>query len=71
MHLLATLEYDVASKSALLVINPNAANSGRDEGPGDIGPDKPVGPDKPIEPAEPKSRAISNELKVEDGGEPW
>lgn len=57
--LLATLEYDVASKSALLVINPNAANSGRDEGPGDT------------EPAEPKSRDISNELKVEDGGEPW
>ena len=57
--LLATLEYDVASKSALLVINPNAANSGRDEGPDDT------------EPAEPKSIAISNGLKVEDGGEPW
>ena len=54
--LLATLEYDVASKSALLVINPNAANSGRDEGAGDT---------------EPKSRAMSNGLKVEDGGEPW
>lgn len=54
--LLATLEYDVASKSALLVINPNAANSGRDEGAGDT---------------EPKPIAKSNGLKVEDGGEPW
>ena len=54
--LLATLEYDVASKSALLVINPNAANSGRDEDAGDT---------------EPKYRVMSNGLKVEDGGEPW
>ena len=55
--LLATLEYDVASKSALWVINPNAGSSGRDQGAGDT---------------EPKLRAIvSNELKVEDGGEPW
>ena len=53
--LLATLEYDVASKSAVLVINPNAGNSGRDEGAGDT---------------EPKSRSIG-EHKVEMEGEPW
>lgn len=53
--LLATLEYDVASKSAALVINHNAGSSGRDEGAGDTGP---------------KSRSI-DEPKVEMGGEPW
>ena len=54
--LLATIEYDVASKSALLVINPNAANSGRDEGTSST---------------ETKTRAISKKSRVEDGGEPW
>ena len=58
--LLATIEYDVASKSAVLVINPNAGSSGRDEGAGDT---------------EPKSRSIGersiDEPKVEMEGEPW
>ena len=53
--LLATIEYDVASKSAALVINHNAGSSGRDEGAGDTGP---------------KSRSI-DEPKVEMEGEPW
>ena len=58
--LLATIEYDVASRSAALVINHNAGSSGRDEGAGDT---------------EPKSRSIGErsiyEPKVEMGGEPW
>lgn len=53
--LLATLEYDVASKSAVLVINPNAGSSGRDEDAGDT---------------ELKSRSI-DEPRVEMEGEPW
>lgn len=60
--LLATIEYDVASKSAVLVINPNAGSSGRDEGAGDTNPKS--------QSIEPKSRSI-DEPKVEMGGEPW
>lgn len=60
--LLATIEYDVASKSAVLVINPNAGSSGRDEGAGDTEPKS--------QSIEPKSRSIY-EPKVEMEGEPW
>lgn len=53
--LLATIEYDVASKAAVLIINPN--ESGRDQGAGDTEPKT--------------SRALSDEPKVEIGGHPW
>lgn len=53
--LLATIEYDVASKAAVLIINPN--ESGRDQSAGDTEP-------KPL-------RALSDEPKVEIGGHPW
>lgn len=53
--LLATIEYDVASKAAVLIINPN--ESGRDQGAGDTEPKTP--------------RALSDEPKVEIGGHPW
>lgn len=53
--LLATIEYDVASKAAVLIINPN--ESGRDQGAGDTEP-------KPM-------MALSDEPKVEIGGHPW
>lgn len=53
--LLATIEYDVASKAAVLIINPN--ESGRDQGAGDTEPKTMM--------------ALSDELKVEIGGHPW
>lgn len=53
--LLATIEYDVASKTAVLIINPN--ESGRDQGAGDTEPKL--------------LRALSDEPKVEIGGHPW
>lgn len=53
--LLATIEYDVASKAAVLIINPN--ESGRDQGAGDTEPKT--------------TRALSDEPKVEIGGHPW
>lgn len=63
--LLATLEYDVASKAAVLIINPNAANSGRDQGAGD---------ELPKQGTEPQSlsrTASVEQPKIEDEGEPW
>lgn len=53
--LLATIEYDVASKAAVLIINPN--ESGRDQGAGDTEPKTMM--------------ALSDEPKVEIGGHPW
>lgn len=53
--LLATIEYDVASKAAVLIINPN--ESGRDQGAGDTEPKTLM--------------ALSDEPKVEIGGHPW
>ncbi len=53
--LLATIEYDVASKAAVLIINPN--ESGRDQGAGDTEPKTLM--------------ALSYEPKVEIGGHPW
>lgn len=63
--LLATLEYDVASKAAVLIINPNAANSGRDEGAGDTEPKQGVDTQS-LSP-----RWMSIKPKTEDEGEPW
>lgn len=53
--LLATIEYDVASKAAVLIINPN--ESGRDQGASDTEPKTMM--------------ALSDEPKVEIGGHPW
>ncbi|MCM1438798.1 MAG: hypothetical protein NC131_06255 [Roseburia sp.] len=63
--LLATLEYDVASKAAVLIMNPNAANSGRDQGAGDTEPKQ-----NPGENTRMMTLAIE-EPKVESEGEPW